>query len=86
MKLYYFNPNDYGHEWFVVSDSEENAIESLNKHLLEEFNRNPSYRNKPLKWGDKYFKRKVLPNGVVTRKGYTIDVYEPNQVIESEIS
>lgn len=86
MKLYYFNPNDYGYEWFVVSDSEENAIKALNKHLIEDFDREPHGWDEPLKWGDEFFQRKVLPNGVVTQKGYTIDVYEPNQVIESEIS
>jgi hypothetical protein len=67
MKLYYFNPNDYGIEYFVMADSEENAIKSLNKHLI-------SNGGGSRKWGDPYF------------KGYTIDVYEPGQVIESEIA
>lgn len=83
MKLYHFNPNSYGPEWFVMSDSEENAIKSLNKHLLDEYNKNSFNVNNddvPLQWGDDYFKP------YFDRKGYTIDVYEENQIIESEIA
>lgn len=89
MKLYHFNPNDYGLEWFVMSDSEEGAINALNEHLKNEFLKNPlvSIENgdEPLKWGDKYFQRKVL-HGIIVDKGYSIDVYETNQVVETEIS
>lgn len=89
MKLYHFNPNDYGPEWFVMSDNQENAINALNQHLLQQFQSEPpnsnKFNNKPLQWGDPFFKGKEI-NGVVVRKDYTIDVYEPNQVIESEIS
>lgn len=67
MKLYHFNPNDYGMEWYVMSDSEENAIKALSKHLKED-------EDYPSQWSDYYFKR------------YTIDVYDVNQVIESEIA
>lgn len=82
MKLYHFNPNSYGQEWFVMSDSQENAIKALNEHLLNEFNKNEfnDPDDQPLQWGDDYFKPKY------GEKGYTIDVYEPNQVIESEIA
>ncbi len=86
MKLYYFNPNDYGEEWFVVANSEDEAINHLNKHLLQKFEKNPDGGTKPLKWGDSYFQKKVLPNGVVLRNGYTIDIYEEGQVVETEIS
>jgi len=77
-KLYHFNPNDYGAEFFVMSDNEENAIKALNEHLdkTEHFD---------CQWGDNYFKPDYC-QGVLVRKGYTIDVYEANQVIESEIS
>jgi hypothetical protein len=89
MKLYHFNPNDYGLEWFVMSDSEEGAINALNEHLKNEFLKKPlvaiNYGAEPLQWGDKYFQKKVL-NGIIVDEGYSIDVYEPNQVIESEIS
>ena len=84
MKLYHFNPNDYGIECFVMSDSEEGAINALNEHLKNEFLKNPlvatDYGAEPLQWGDKYFQPTKFD------KGYSIDVYEPNQVIESEIA
>jgi hypothetical protein len=89
MKLYYFNPNDHGLQFFVLSDSEENAIKALNEYLIKRFEENPTFfsntKNKPLRWGDPYFQGKEV-NGAVWRKGYTIDVYEHNQVIESEIA
>ena len=78
MKLYHFNPNDYGNEWYVMSDSEENAIKALNEKLSKTW-------DYPLQWGDSYFKSKEI-NGVNISKGYTIDVYGINQVIESEIA
>lgn len=76
MKLYYFNPNDYDMEYFVMSDCEENAIKSLNEHLIKEFENSvlKTEKDKPSQWGDWSF------------RGYTIEVYEANQVIESEIS
>ena len=70
MKLYYFNPNDYAEEYFVVADSEESAIKSLNKHLS-----NHSWHAlRSNKWGDLIF------------RNYTIDVYEPGEVAETERS
>lgn len=84
MKLYYFNPNNFGLEWFVMSDSEENAIKALNEHLRNEFLNNPLSNleagDEPLQWGDEYFKPSPYS------KGYTIDVYDINQVVETEIS
>ena len=78
MKLYYFNPNAYGAEFFVMAESEEKAIESLNKYLEND------EHHRGIKWGDDYFKgsekfSKQYP-------GYSIEVYEANQVIETEIS
>jgi hypothetical protein len=79
-RLYHFNPNDYGPEFFVMSDSEENAIKALNKHLKES-----EYFDFDCEWKDEYFKPKSV-QGVLVHNGYTIDVYEQNQVIESEIA
>lgn len=79
-RLYHFNPNDYGPEFFVMSDSEENAIKALNNQLKES-----EYFDFDCQWGDTYFKPQSV-NGVLVRYGYTIDVYEQNQVIESEIA
>lgn len=78
MKLYYFNPHNYGAEFFVMAESQEKAIESLNKYLEN----NEDYCG--IKWGDDFFKASdKWPN---LYPGYTIDVYEANQIIESEIS
>jgi hypothetical protein len=32
-KLYYFNPNTYGNEWFVVAYSREKAIAAVKQHV-----------------------------------------------------
>ena len=79
MKLYYFNPNNYGLEFFTVAESEERAIEALND-FLQKTDYPKGKEGHPLKWGDKYF------SATKYNEGYTIDVYEPGQVIISEIS
>lgn len=65
MKLYHFNPNNYGQEYFVMSDSEQSAIVSLNNFLKT----NEDEYRWPFSWGK-----------------YTIDVYEANNVVQSEIA
>jgi len=84
MKLYYFNPNSYGLQWFVVSDSEENAIKALNEFFA---NNEEPYMAK-FKWVDGQLTEpsKYSEDGIHRYKHYTIDVYEPNQVLDSEIA
>jgi hypothetical protein len=80
MKLYYFNPNNYSLEFFTVAESEEKAIEALNDFLQK--TKYPRGKDgQPLKWGDEYFTKKTPVS-----PGYSIEVYEPGQVIISEIS
>jgi hypothetical protein len=76
MKLYYFHPNDYGEEFFTVASSEEDAINSLNKFLEEtKYPRDGWGKDSPpLYWGHRYFKK------------YTIKVYNPGEVVNTEIS
>jgi hypothetical protein len=76
MKLYYFNPNNYGDEFFVMSSSPDAAKNAL----MDYFNRIPEKD----KWHFEYFieslKKGILPNG------FTIEEYEKNVVIKSEIA
>lgn len=62
-----------------MSDSVENAIAALNEHITKTFYEYSYIRHadeKPLLWDDI---RKEFPS-------YTIDVYDINQVVESEVS
>lgn len=36
MKLYFFNPNDYGNEYMVMSDSKEKALDSVKEYLFKD--------------------------------------------------
>jgi len=36
VKLYYFNPNDYGEQYFVAACSREDAIKSVKRYIREE--------------------------------------------------
>ena len=85
MKLYYFNPNNHGEAWFVVSDSKENAIKALNEHFV---NNEEKYANK-YKWvNEKLTELYESPNKnkCYLDNEYTIDVFEPNQVVNSKIA
>lgn len=70
MKLYYFNPNNYGKQYFVMAESEEEAYESLYDHI----EKNDGDDSWIYMWH-----KKELP------RDYTLDVYEQGQVIQSEI-
>ena len=78
MKLYYFNPNRCDAQFFLMAESEEKAIEALNKYLD---NTDPYYG---FKWGDEFFKASELHPDLYP--GYTIEVFEANQVFETEKS
>ena len=68
MKLYYFNPNDYGSEFFVMSNSKTEALEQVknSKHYDSKLFKDSTIYHLPSK--------------------YTIDEYELNQVIRSELA
>lgn len=76
MKLYYFDPNDYGNEFFTVAASEEDAIQALNKFLEKTSYPRWGYGkdSEPLYWGHESLKK------------YTIKVYNPGEVVHTEIS
>jgi hypothetical protein len=75
MKLYYFNPNNYGEQFFTVAESEEQAIDNLNKYLEKtDYPKKDWFTKESLTWTDDYFKK------------YTIDSFEPGEVLNSEIA
>lgn len=87
MKLYYFNPNDYGEEAFVCAESLEDAKNALLKTKKEvppgpERNKNGIFRNEV--WEANYHNN-MIDNMVNCKNKYTIDEFEPGQVVFSEI-
>lgn len=73
--MYYFNPNDYGEQFMVVSNSKEEAFNSVIKHIKEEIEISPTnYYND---WLESTVD--TLPNG------YTIDIYNIGDVLSTEI-
>ena len=85
MKLYYFNPNNWGVQYFVMA---ENKVEA-HEYLLQYFERliddpkekNQKYSNKAnlKRW------KKVNPENPYTfPEEYTLDEFEKGQIIESE--
>jgi len=82
MKLFYFNPNTYGGEFFVMSKSKESALENLKKYLKEESVKEGEnedwYKEEYGYWKDATMDS--LPFK------YTIEEYEEGKIIESEIA
>jgi hypothetical protein len=77
LKLYYFNPNDYGEEFFVMSRSIEEAYESLIKFLTED--EYSDYLRKLWSKVDIHDKSTYPPK-------CTVDVIGENQVVRTERS
>lgn len=87
MKLYYFNPNNWGTQYFVMA---ENKIEA-HEYLLQYFERliddpkekNHKHLNKAVlkRW------QKVNPENPNTfPDDYKLDEFKKGQIIESEIA
>ena len=82
LKMFYFNPNGYGEEFMVCSNSKETALERVKKYLYDEIGSDPPYSNYRKEEYDTWKKATVnnLPHGV------TIDEYPPGKVLRSEIA
>ena len=89
MKLYYFNPCDYGSEYFVMASSKMNAI----MHLLLYFRQQIKNGDFPTHAQYDYDQWNKVPlsdndeeidNNLPDK--FRIDVYETGEVIESEIT
>ncbi len=80
MKLFYFNPNSYGKEFFVCADTKTTAfldvLDFLNKEAARE--RYTHY------YVDMYsLWCKHSPSNMP--EGYTIEEHEPHHVVQTEI-
>lgn len=76
--LYYFNPNRYSLQFYIMAESIEVALEKVKEHLKDQ-----------VKSGDGSFADYELWKDATISSlplDYTIEVYPPNIVIESEIS
>lgn len=79
MKLYYFNPNDYGDEFFVMAKNKTMAFESL----MAYFNRDTELDHKD----DLRIWKKINPLDPTSfPMKYTLDEYGEGEIIRSETS
>lgn len=84
MKIFYFNPNDYGDQFFVLAKDKTQAHECLLKHLekkiVEEACYSESYKKDLEIWS------KVNPLDAETfPEKYTLDEHEEGSVIQTEL-
>lgn len=88
MKLYRFYPNDWGTEYFVMSDSRENAIEAVKKFIVEEINTYISEKDRQEEIQESFEELNHYINEIPWENGSIPKIieYDINQVIESEIS
>jgi hypothetical protein len=96
MKLYHLNPNDYGAEWFVMAESSEKAMECILNKLSVEADAADIENRRRRSAGLLYSKgstcerdtfkmvKKFSETGLMRK--YTLDAYNVNEVIESEIA
>lgn len=79
MKLYYFNPNNYGSEYFVMAKNRNHAYKSLLNYFKNKIDKNDNYKNfyidELIEW-----EKNTFPSG------YSLDEYNAGIVIESEIA
>lgn len=82
MKLFYFNPNDYGSEAFVCAESLEDAKKALINTKQELLPDLPE--NKDNRWNAIYH-NKMIDEMIKSSGKRTIDEFEPGQVVFSDI-
>lgn len=84
MKLYYFNPNDYGQEAFVLAENKEKAKEYLLKQKL------PPKITKAMydypEYDASLFHNEMIDDMVNLKDKYTLEEHGVGEVIFSEIS
>ena len=82
MKMYHFDPNDYGDCFFVMAASKEDAIKFVEKHLEDEEGY-PTFG----KWNVESEEReKVIPDFRKPFKKFTIQEFEEGEVLPMEIN
>ncbi len=83
MELYFFNQvKDYGYQYIIMSDSKERALEELKKYLFSQINDD----NEPDK--DDYYHRNIYNKWEDSSidnlpEEYSIQIFKPNEVIET---
>lgn len=87
MKLYFFNPNDYGAEYSVLASNKKDAI----AFLIQYFKNNIAIEEEKIKNGKEGFPNggrsdlsmweNASPNNLPD--SYTIDEYEEGKIIET---
>lgn len=75
LKLYHLNPDGYGDEWYVMSDSKQNALRVMID--TENAKEHPSH--------EYLYIMENMHKGISVW-GYTLDEYGINEVIKSEIA
>lgn len=87
MKLFYFNPNDWGYEYFVMAENPETAIKEVVKFLKKELTKQKTiYKDMDFSHDEKYIEKWEQSTLDNLPDNYKLEVYGPNQVIESELS
>ena len=85
MKMYYFNPNTYDYQFFVMAENKIKAHEYLLKHLVNKILSDSCYAD--MYQDDLEMWEKVNPLDDKSFPGkYTLDEHEIGSVIQSEIS
>lgn len=82
MKLFYFNPRTYGAEAFVCAESKEKAVEYLKASKPEIW---PGISEAGAERENSWHQQKIEMM-VNQQDGYTIDEFEPGEIVWSEIS
>lgn len=85
MKMYYYNPNDYGAEFFVMAENKIKAHEYLLKHLENKIVSESCFAK--IYQDDLDMWKKVNPLDKTTFPDkYSLDEHEIGSVIQSEIA
>jgi len=85
MKMYYYNPNDYGAEFFVMAENKTKAHEYLLKYLENKIVGESCYTKEYQEDLELWKKVNPLDNKTFPRK-FTLDEYEIGAVIQSELA
>lgn len=85
MKMYYFNPNTYGAEFFVMAEDKIKAHEYLLKYLKNKATSTDCHAKMYEEELEMWSKANPLDDKTFP-SGYTLDEHKIGSVIESEIS
>ncbi len=85
MKLYHYNPNHYGEEFFVLAENKTKAHEYLLKYLESKTTDGGCYSEMYREDFESWKKVNPLDSETFPPK-YTLDEHEAGSVIQSEIA